>query len=162
MTNWRMKGLAGGLVGLLLGLGIAQGSWASPIELLPGRWTGWGEMTLDGGAVEKVKCIATYFSDDGGRELRHNLRCASTNYRINAAARLSVMRGKVTGKWEERTYSNSGAVSGDVVRDGISVNIVGEAFEASLKVETSKCRQTMNILPKGIGVTRIAVDLAKC
>ncbi len=162
MTEGQLRGLVGRLAGALLGLGLAGSSWAGPIELLPGRWTGWGEMTLDSGAIEKVKCIATYFSDAGGRELRHNLRCASTNYRINAAARLSVLSGKVTGEWEERTYSTGGAVSGEVVRDGISVNIVGQAFEASLKVDTSKCRQTMNILPKGMGVARIAVDLAKC
>lgn len=162
MPNRRLRGLVGGLAGVLLVFGSAGSSWADPIGFLPGRWTGWGEMTLDGGAVEKVKCIATYFSDAGGRELRHNLRCASTNYRIDAAARLSVLSGKVTGKWEERTYSNSGAVSGEVVRDGISVKIVGRSFEASLKVETSKCRQTMDIVPRGMVVARIAVDLAKC
>jgi len=49
-----------------------------------------------------------------------------------------------------------------VVGDGITVNVVGDAFQASLKVETSKCRQTMNIEPKGMGVARIAVDLMKC
>ena len=162
MPNWRWRGQSGGLASALFVLGIAGSSWAGPIELLPGRWTGWGEMKLDGGAVEKVKCIATYFSHAGGRELRHNLRCASMNYRINAAARLSVLSGRVTGNWEERTYSNRGAVSGEVVPDGISVKIVGQGFEASLNVETSKCRQTMNIVPKGMVVSWIAVDLAKC
>lgn len=146
----------------LLVVMMAQSAVASPIELLPGRWTGWGKMTMDGGATEKVKCIATYFRESGGRELRHNLRCASNNYRIDAVARLSVNRGLVRGKWEERTYSTGGAVTGQVVGDGIAVNIVGRAFEASLRVETSKCRQTMNIAPKGMGVSRIAVDLAKC
>ena len=162
MTHWRYRWLAGRLTGALLALVVTGSAWAGPIELLPGRWTGWGQMTMDGGATEKVKCIATYFSEAGGRELRHNLRCASTNYRIDAAARLNVRSGKVSGKWEERTYSTGGAVTGRVIGDGISVNIVGQAFQASLKVETSKCRQTMNILPKGMGVARIAVDLSKC
>lgn len=135
---------------------------AGPIELLPGRWTGWGQMTMDGGNTEKVKCIATYFSENGGRELRHNLRCASTNYQIDAVARLNVVGSKVTGDWEERKYSTGGAVNGQVVGDGINVSIVGQAFEARLKVETSKCKQTMNIAPKGMGVAKIAVRLSKC
>lgn len=135
---------------------------AGPVEFLPGRWTGWGNMTMDGGNTEKVKCIATYFSEAGGKELRHNLRCASTNYQIDAVARLNVDGGRVTGDWEERKYSTGGAVNGEVVGDGISVRIVGQAFEASLKVETTKCRQPMNIAPKGMGVTRIAVQLSKC
>lgn len=162
MTQRRYRQMTGVVAGALLAVTMVQSAVASPIELLPGRWTGWGQMTMDGGATEKVKCIATYFSESGGRELRHNLRCASTNYRIDAIARLSVNRGQVRGKWEERTYSTGGAVTGQVVGDGIAVNIVGQAFEASLRVETSKCRQTMNIAPKGMGVSRIAVDLAKC
>lgn len=162
MIHRRYTDFAGRLLALVIAFGVTGSAVAGPIELLPGRWTGWGQMTMDGGETEKVKCIATYFSEAGGRELRHNLRCASNNYRIDAVARLNVHSGKVTGKWEERTYSAGGAVTGQVVGDGITVNVVGDAFQASLKVETSKCRQTMNIEPKGMGVARIAVDLMKC
>lgn len=144
-------------VGLTAGVAVA-----GPIELLPGRWSGWGKMTMDGGQVEKVKCIATYFSEGGGRGLRHNMRCASPNYRIDAKAQLSVHSGKVSGNWEERNYATGGAVNGQVVGDGISANIVGQAFKASLRIETEKCRQTMTIKPTGMGVARIAVRLAKC
>ncbi|MFT5508901.1 MAG: hypothetical protein ACI89J_001978 [Hyphomicrobiaceae bacterium] len=162
MIHNHHRSLAGAMFAVVLAAVATSNAIAGPIELLPGRWTGWGEMTMDGGEVEKIKCVATYFREDGGRELRHNLRCASTNYRIDAKANLNVSSGKVTGQWEERTYSTGGAVTGEVVGDGISVNIVGQAFKASLKVETSKCKQTMNIEPKGMGVARIAVDLAKC
>ena len=135
---------------------------AGPIELLPGRWTGWGKMTLDGGETERVKCVATYFSERGGKGLRHNLRCASTNFQIDAVARLSLASGRVSGNWNERKYATGGAVNGRVVGDGINVRIVGDAFKASLKVETTKCKQTMDISPSGIGVSKIAVRLAKC
>jgi hypothetical protein len=135
---------------------------AGPFELLPGRWSGWGEMTMDGGDTERVKCIATYFRGSAGRQLRHSLRCASTNYTIDAVAKLSVVRDRVSGSWEERKYSAGGAVTGKVVGDGISVNIAGGTFTARLKIETTKCRQTMNIAPKGMGVSKIAVRLSKC
>ena len=162
MTHRNCNFLTGAVLSAVLVVASTGNASAGPIELLPGRWTGWGEMTMDGGEVEKVKCIATYFSEEGGRQLRHNLRCASTNYRIDAQAHLNVSSGRVSGKWEERTYSTGGAVIGEVVGDGISVKIVGQAFKASLKVETTKCKQSMNIEPKGMGVARISVDLAKC
>ena len=141
---------------------MTTSTFAGPVEFLPGRWTGWGQMTMDGGQTERVKCIATYFSEEGGTELRHNLRCASSNYQIDAVALLTVSSGRVSGKWEERKYETGGDVTGQVVDDGFDVSIVGHAFEASLKVETTKCKQTMNIAPKGMGVALIAVDLVKC
>jgi hypothetical protein len=93
--------VAGGVGALIM----IEGAVAGPIETLPGRWTGWGHMTLDSGNTERVKCIATYIKENDGRELRHNLRCASSNYRIDAIAQLKVSRGQVNGEWQERTYS---------------------------------------------------------
>jgi hypothetical protein len=135
---------------------------AGPVEMLPGRWTGWGKMTLDGGNTERVKCVATYFREKGGSELRHNLRCASTNYRIDAVAQLKVSDGRVSGEWQERSYVTGGAVSGRVKGDGIAVRIVGDQFTASMIVDTGPCAQSMDIAPTGMGVRRIAVELKKC
>lgn len=151
-----------GSAGSVLAMVVAGSAVAGPVESLPGRWSGWGKMTMDGGETEKVKCIATYFSENGGRGLRHNLRCASTNYQIDAVANLKVASGRVSGEWQERKYSTGGAVSGTVVGDGLSVRIVGDAFRANMTVETTKCSQTMDIAPKGMGVARIAVALSKC
>ncbi|MBU2531209.1 MAG: hypothetical protein KKB37_00605 [Alphaproteobacteria bacterium] len=141
---------------------VSAAAGAGPLELLPGRWSGWGHMTMDGGDIERVKCIATYFSEAGGRELRHNLRCASTNYRIDATARLSISGGRVSGEWVERTYAAGGTVSGSVKGDGLVVNITGETFKAVMTIEADPCMQKMNIAPTGMGVSRIAVTLSKC
>jgi len=135
---------------------------AGPIDLLPGRWTGWGKLTMAGGEVEKVRCIATYVRGSDDQQLRHNLRCASRNYTIDAVARLNIERGRVSGEWAERKYSASGLIVGAVVGDDITANIKGQGFKASLKVETTKCRQVLRIMPTGLGVSNIAVQLAKC
>jgi len=119
-------------------------------------------MTLDGGNTERVKCVATYFSEKGGSELRPNLRCASTNYRIDAVAQLKVSGVRVSGEWQERTYVTGGEVSGRVKGDGIAVRIVGDQFTASMVVDTGECAQSMDIAPTGMGVRRIAVELKKC
>jgi len=135
---------------------------AGPIDLLPGRWSGWGHMMLDGGAVERIKCIATYSAENGGGELRHSLRCASSDYRIDAVARLKVRQGLVSGDWQERTYASGGAVRGVVKGDGIDVMIEGDRFSARMTVDTRQCTQSMRISPEGMGVRRIAVELRKC
>lgn len=149
-------------IGVAAAATMLQPVLAGPIETLPGRWTGWGKMTLDGGNTERVKCIATYIKENGGRELRHNLRCASSNYRIDAIAQLKVSRGRVSGEWQERTYATGGAVSGRVKGDGINVRIVGNQFTATMMVDTGRCAQSMSIAPQGMGVRRIAVELKKC
>ncbi len=150
------------LIGAVSAVAMGQAALAGPIETLPGRWTGWGQMTLDGGNTERVKCVATYIKENGGRELRHNLRCASSNYRIDAVAQLKVSRGTVSGEWQERTYATGGAVTGRVSGDGINVRIVGNQFSATMMVDTGQCAQSMNIAPKGMGVRQIAVELKKC
>jgi len=147
---------------LVLVFASSLAAMAGPIDLLPGRWSGWGKLTMDGGETEKVKCVATYFRGATGGQLRHNLRCASTNYTIDSIDKLLVVSGNVSGSWEERKYSAGGAVSGKVVGDGINVRIASDTFTARMKIETTKCRQTMNIAPKGMGVSKIAVRLSKC
>jgi hypothetical protein len=156
------KTLSSWAAGLVVVAGFAPQVLAGPVEMLPGRWTGWGRMILDGGNTERVKCVATYFSEKGGSELRHNLRCASTNYRIDAVAQLKVSGTRVSGEWQERTYVTGGGVSGRVNGDGIAVRIVGDQFTASMTVDTGRCAQSMNIAPTGMGVQRIAVELKKC
>ncbi len=141
---------------------MLEAAVAGPIETRRGQWTGWGHMTHDSGNTERVKCIATYIKENDGRELRHNLRCASSNYRIDAIAQLKVSRGRVSGEWQERTYSTGGAVSGRARCDGINVRIVGNAFSATMLVDTGRCAQSMSIAPQGKGVRWMAVKLKKC
>lgn len=146
----------------LIWISLAHTAAAGPMELLPGRWSGWGDVTLDGGAREKIKCVATYFSEADGRQLKHSLRCASPSYTIDAVANLNVDGSKVSGSWKERKYDAGGTVSGRVANGGLRVDIVGGAFRATLNVETTKCHQSMAIAPNGLGISRIDVKLAKC
>jgi len=75
---------------------------AGPLDVLPGRWSGWGELTMASGETEKVRCIATYVRGADALQLRHNLRCASSSYTIDVLARLSVAGDRVSGEWVER------------------------------------------------------------
>jgi len=134
----------------------------APLGDLPGRWSGWGAVTLGSGRSEQVKCIATYFLKDEGASLLQNLRCASSSYRIDAVATLAIMGEHVSGHWEERNNQAAGSVSGRLTRSGFNLSIQGESFTAAMTVATSHCKQSINIAPQGIDIRRIAIGLDRC
>jgi hypothetical protein len=170
-VSWRVTGsrrpvFAGTLAGVLTATVLASLAAAAapevPLSHLPGRWSGWGAVTLVSGKSEQVKCIATYFLKDDGGRLQQNLRCASASYRIDAKADLEVVSDRVRGHWEERTNAASGSVTGRMTGSGFNLSIRGESFTAAMAVSTSSCKQSINIAPEGTDVRRIAIGLGKC
>jgi hypothetical protein len=117
---------------------------------------------LSGGTTEQVKCVATYFVEAAGAQLRQNLRCASTSYKIDATAKLANNNGQLTGEWEEKTYAAVGAVAGRFTSNGFNVSITGTTFTAAMVVTTTPCKQSISITPTGMDITRITIGLDKC
>ena len=139
-------------------------SWAAvaePIADLAGFWSGSGSVTLASGNTERVKCQVFYKASDS-TQLRQTLRCASADYTINATADLQVKGGSVTGSWEEKTYAVKGEVTGRFSGENFALLIKGANFTASMNVALSACKQSLNITPKGLDVTKVVIGLAKC
>ncbi len=159
----RRLGLLGAAAGALSLVAVPSLTLlANPVADLPGRWAGWGSVTLSSGTNEQVKCVATYFRKDGG-QLQQNLRCASTSYNIDASADLVVQGTQITGSWREKRYEAKGSVTGKVTDNGFAVRIQGETFSAEMTaVVASRCKQQLSILPKGLDVTKITMSLCKC
>jgi len=140
-------------------------SWvvlADPIDDLSGYWSGAGSVTLTSGNTERVKCQVFYKASEGNTQIRQTMRCASTDYAINALAELRVRGGQVTGSWAEKTYSAKGEVTGRYTGEGFVLSIQGASFTAAMNVTLSNCRQSINISPKGLEVTKVSIGLAKC
>lgn len=135
---------------------------AAPINDLAGRWSGWGSITMASGASEQVKCIATYFVEGGGAQVRQNLRCASSSYKIDATAKLNHANGQLSGEWEEKTYSAVGSVAGKFTDKGFNLSIKGASFTASMAVSTTNCKQSISITPQGFEISKISIGLDKC
>jgi hypothetical protein len=151
------------VAGVLLAASVAgEPTSASPISDLPGRWSGWGSITMSNGQSEQLKCVATYFVGHGGASLQQNLRCASTSYKIDATASLEVNNGQVSGEWHEKIYSADGSVAGRITGNGFSLSIQGENFNAAMSVTTSTCKQSVSIAPRGFGISKISMNLGKC
>jgi hypothetical protein len=153
------RGLALALASALMTSASAS---AATIDDLPGRWSGWGTISLPSGSSEQVKCIVTYFVNDGGASMVQNLRCASSSYKIDATAKLKNASGTLTGEWEEKTYSALGSVTGKTTSDGFNLAIKGDTFTAVLAVTSTNCKQSVTITPQGLDIAKIAITLGKC
>ncbi|MGD9784101.1 MAG: hypothetical protein AB7E80_05735 [Hyphomicrobiaceae bacterium] len=174
-THWQPRNLAVMAGALALFLNImpiakpvsaagetAAAAQSGPLNDLPGRWSGWGAITLPSGQSEQVKCIATYFVRNGGTRIDQNLRCASASYRIDAVAGFDISGDTVKGHWEERANVAQGSVSGRMTPSGFNLAIRGDSFTAAMSVATSRCKQSINISPEGLEIRRIAIALDKC
>jgi hypothetical protein len=139
---------------------LACAALADPIAGLNGYWSGTGSVALSNGKTERVKCQVFYKSDGSG-QIRQTMRCASPDYNINALAELRVKGSQVSGTWEEKTYSAKGDVTGRFGGDSFTLSIQGANFSAAMNVTLSNCRQSLNITPRGLDVTRVSITLAK-
>ena len=135
---------------------------ADPIDDLAGFWSGTGTVTLASGNNERVKCQVFYKTGASNTQVKQTLRCASTDYAINATADLEVKGGQVTGNWEEKTYAVTGEVTGRYSGENFNLMIKGANFTAAMNLTLSSCKQSINIAPKGLDVTKVSIGLAKC
>src|SRR5262245_66347434 len=74
----------------------------SPFDTLLGSWGGTGEIRLDKGRKERLKCSAYYTG--GGSDLGLAIRCQSDNYKIEIRSKLSYSGGRLSGNWGEGTF----------------------------------------------------------
>jgi hypothetical protein len=146
---------------ILFGAMCSWAALAEPIADLAGFWSGNGAVTLASGNTERVKC-QVFYKTENTSQLRQTLRCASADYTINATADLQVKGGQVTGSWEEKTYAAKGEVTGRYSGESFVLMIKGANFTASMNMALSACKQSINITPKGLDVTKVTIGLAKC
>jgi hypothetical protein len=155
----------GRLSSLAFGAGLivcAATAWANPIGDLEGYWSGTGSVVLSNGKTERVKCSVFYKVSDEATAVRQSMRCASADYKIDALAELRIKGEKVSGSWEEKTYSATGEVTGRYAGDNMVLSIKGANFTAAMNVTLSDCKQSINISPQGLEVTKISIGLGKC
>ena len=158
--------LVGVLVGVLAGVGLTLATAApaaaqSPFATLSGNWTGSGNIHFTGGSTEVMKCKAYYSPKEAGASLGVAILCASPSSKIELRATLKYEGGKVTGKWEERTYNASGAVEGQASSNKINVSINGGGLTGSMAVGVNGSSQSVKIKTEGIGMTGVDISLSR-
>ncbi len=145
---------------LIVALAPSGSGWAAanPFDALLGSWRGSGQIVLNDGSTERLKCNAYYTG--GGSRLGMAIRCQSETSNVEIRSKLSQTRGRITGTWEERTYNAEGTASGKATGDKISLQITG-GVTGTMQVSFSKSRQSVAIATQGIALRSVKIDLTR-
>lgn len=110
-----------------------SGAADNPFNSLAGTWNGSGTAKFEGGKTESLRCKGYYTNGAGGTNLGLSIRCANASAKVELRANLTYANGTVTGSWEERTYNQSGTVSGKASSNKMNLNISG-GIQGSMSV----------------------------
>ncbi len=142
---------------LLLPIGPSRAD-PSPFDTLLGSWGGTGEIRLDKGRRERIKCNAYYTG--GGSQLGLAIRCNSDSYKIEIRSKLSYSGGRLSGNWEERTFNATGSASGTATPSRIALSIRG-GVSGTMVVSYTKSRQSVSISTQGIALQGVSITLGR-
>lgn len=139
-------------------LAYAQGP--SIFKQLAGSWRGSGNITLTDGSRERLSCRGYYTLKNKGAGLSLAIRCQSTNYQIRMRSQVTSKAGRLSGRWEERTFNARGQVRGRASGNRIRLSITG-AISGAMSVSLKGRRQSVQITTKGSGFRSVSISLVR-
>jgi hypothetical protein len=154
-----MTAICGALVVLAA---VTQTSFANDATFasLAGAWGGSGNVRLDNGKTERMKCKGYYNPKSGGNALGMAINCGNASFKINMRANLTSSGNAITGTWEEREFNQTGNVTGVKTGNGFSLKFSG-AISGSMQVSTNGSSQTVSISTGGPGFRGVNLQFAK-
>lgn len=132
----------------------------SPFNALAGTWNGSGTAKFEGGTTESLRCKGYYTNGSGGTNLGLSIRCANASAKVELRANLNYANGNVTGEWEERTYNQSGTVSGKATSNKLSLAITG-GINGSMSVSFGGGSQSVSVSTGGPVLTGINISFSR-
>ena len=130
----------------------------NPFAGLDGAWSGSGNVRLENGKTERLKCRGYYNKKTNG--LGMAIACGNAGFKINMRANLTNSGNQISGTWEEREFNQTGDISGKATGSGFALRFSG-AISGSMSVTTSGTSQTVNISTGGPGFTGVNLQFAK-
>ena len=154
-------GARGFVLAMLLAVtGASPGHADTLFDTLAGTWSGTGQIRLDNGKSESLRCNA-YYTQKESNGLGLSIRCANAGNKIELRANLTQERGDVDGSWEERTYNAAGTVKGKMTPSRINLSISGGSFSGSMNVSVLGARHSVSIETNGIGLRGVSIVLSR-
>ena len=154
--------IAAGVFVIALSLSVLPGhAQQGPFAELFGSWVGGGNITLQGGSHEPIRCRASYDAQSSGNDLRLSLRCASDSYNVDFQGNARSNGGSLSGSWFEATNHVAGQFFGSVRGNRIDARIEGQSFAAFLDVTTHGNRQSVSLRSPGSHVSTVTISLKR-
>jgi hypothetical protein len=138
----------------------AAASTVAPFAGLEGNWAGEGSARLADGAVERLRCSASY-AVSGGGHLDQTLDCAGDRSRFAFRNELDATGEALLGAWRELTYRVEGGVSGRGEPGLLRVTARGQAFSADATIATHGARQAIEITSRGGGFSTASIVMRR-
>jgi hypothetical protein len=153
----------GQIVALALAVSAAStaASAQGPFTAFTGTWSGDGQVRLEGGKSEGIRCRAYYTQKPGPANVNLALRCASTSHKIEMRASLEANGSDVAGSWEERTFNATGNVAGKGTPNRLNLSITGGGLTGSMSITTSGSTQSIRISTEGTGFRGLTMRLSR-
>lgn len=132
----------------------------NPFPSLAGTWSGSGTATMEGGKTESLRCKGYYTNGSGGAALGLSIRCANASAKVELRANLNYANGAISGDWEERTYNQSGTVSGKASATKMNLAITG-GIDGSMSVTVAGGRHSVSVLTGGPTLKGINISMSR-
>jgi hypothetical protein len=135
-----------------------------PFADFTGNWSGTGTLQPQGGAIERIRCLAKYRPRGSSqREIDLELRCASDSYNFDLSGQFTAdEKNQITGRWTERSRNVVGSALGRSSSNRIDIHAESSAFSADLGLVTSGRRQSVTIESHGGGqVVKATISLTR-
>src|SRR5258706_7991951 len=140
---------------------ITSAGAGSPFASLNGAWSGGGQVRFADGKAERITCRAYYNLKGPPDELGLAIRCASISYKIEIRANLVNENGRLSGRWEERTFNAHGDVTGKASAGNISMSINGGGITGSMSVSYGETTQAVSISTDGSNLKGVTISLSR-
>lgn len=132
----------------------------SPFQSLAGTWNGSGTANFEGGTKESLRCKGYYTNASGGANLGLSIRCANASAKVELRANLNYANGAVSGEWEERTYNQSGTVTGKATSSKLNLAISG-GINGSMSVSVAGGSHSVNVSTSGPVLKGINISMSR-
>jgi hypothetical protein len=132
----------------------------NPFHALAGTWNGSGTASFEGGTTESLRCKGYYTNGSGGTNLGLSIRCANASAKVELRANLNYADGNVSGDWEERTYNQSGTVSGKASSSKLNLAITG-GINGSMNVSVGSGSHSVNVSTGGPVLKGINISMSR-
>lgn len=130
----------------------------NPFASLNGTWNGSGTAQFDGGKTESLRCKGYYTG--GGDSLGLSIRCANASAKVELRANLKSSNGAVSGDWEERTYNQSGTVTGKASASKLTLSIAG-GIQGSMSVSVGGGGHQVTVSTGGPTLKGINISMSR-